>query len=160
MKIPLVLIRSKCQRKSPLARELFFSRFARNWANLFKSFKSFSYLFDLYRFVRFDFVDRWFCPLGHSFLVIILLHIVNIISNRTSNNFRIYEKSNRCKKKGDGCVWATSERANSSDAGGVWPQENGKDYWPGCSNESASRTTEFGDLLKEHLQIHPYRRNG
>ena len=67
MKIPLVLIRSKYQRKLPLARELFFSRFARNRANLFKSFKSFSYLFDLYRFVRFDFVDRWFCPLGHSF---------------------------------------------------------------------------------------------
>ena len=67
MKIPLVLIRSKYQRKLPLARELFFSRFARNWANLFKSFKSFSYLYDLYRFVRFDFVDRWFCPLGHSF---------------------------------------------------------------------------------------------
>ena len=67
MKIPLVLIRSKYQRKLPLARELFFSRFARNRTNLFKSFKSFSYLFDLYRFVRFDFVDRWFCPLGHSF---------------------------------------------------------------------------------------------
>ena len=53
MKIPLVLIRSKYQRKLPLARELFFSRFARNRTNLFKSFKSFSYLFDLYRFVRF-----------------------------------------------------------------------------------------------------------
>ena len=63
MKIPLVLIRSKYQRKSPLARELFFSRFARtngrrakrksNRTNLFKSFKSFSYLYDLYRFVRF-----------------------------------------------------------------------------------------------------------
>ena len=52
LKIPLVLIRSKYQRKLHLARELF-SRFARNRTNLFKSFKSFSYLFDLYRFVRF-----------------------------------------------------------------------------------------------------------
>ena len=33
-----------------------------------------------------------FCPLGHSFFVIILLHIVNIISNRTGRN------NSKCKR--------------------------------------------------------------
>ena len=86
MKIPLVLIRSKYQRKLPLARELFFSRFARNRTNLFKSFKSFSYLVDLYRY---DLTSRTTgsARQGIPFIVIILLYIVNIITNHIGRNF-------------------------------------------------------------------------
>ena len=62
MKIPLVLIRSKYQRKLPLARELFLVASREPTVDEVKSFKSiqifqifqfFFYLYDLYRFVRF-----------------------------------------------------------------------------------------------------------
>ena len=63
MKIPLALIRSKYQRKSPLARELFFSRFARTNGRRSQIEQIYSNLFPICLICT-DLYD--FCPLGHS----------------------------------------------------------------------------------------------
>ena len=69
MKIPLVLIRSKYQRKLPLARDLFFSRFARTNGRRSQILQIYSNLSNLFSICMIC-TDLWdFCPLGHSFLV-------------------------------------------------------------------------------------------
>ena len=90
MKIPLVLIRSKYQRKLPLARELFLvasreptvdvrseSQIEQIYSNLFPICLICTDLYDLTSSTVGS------ARQGTPFLVIILLHIVNIISNRT-----------------------------------------------------------------------------
>ena len=56
----------------------FFSRFARNRTNLFKSFKSFSYLFDLYRFLFHFLLFNCYVSYDESTLTIALFEIKGI----------------------------------------------------------------------------------
>ena len=103
MKIPLVLIRSKYQRKLPLARELFLVA-SREIVQIYSNLSNLSNLFPICMICT-DLYD--FCPLGHSFfshhiatyrehhfqsyLEIMLLVRVNVFNSThpTKRNFSI-----------------------------------------------------------------------